>query len=468
MSEVDDRIPPAGTVSQAERMLRANWVTALEHSPGGAPLVWPEFVARQGRSVRIVDVREADELVGPLGYIPGCEWIPKDRVMSLLDRVDRDTKIVLVSRAGERSGPLARDLEQAGMRFVASMVGGMVTWNALGFTTTRDPALLSRRDQLRVEPPAKPPERPLSLASIEAHVGDPTSVRWMKHAALMLHGRFSCVDGRDETGVIGTPGGDSGEFLLALAALETVTGDKLSALQIRTLFARRIETFGRFYLHGDVHSGNELIKSIRADRRFDAAIGTTFEPMEWRRFFSAPPAHVRELLLDYMADPKHIGCGHMRLAIQMAELYGVRPALVKEILRSFYRTRWEGSLDAEYTVLPGGHEEGAVVNVRLAEELRSFTLVPLISPTANGTQMFVNHPQVSENLRRDLAHFLVRQTDAVEVEAKHFEPLVAEMQRLAGIQLGETLTRLAKGLPIYDVVFGKHGAFHVEHAGNVG
>ena len=290
----------------------------------------------------------------------------------------------------------------------------------------------------------------------------------MKHAALLLHGRLSCVDGRDETGVIGTPGGDSGEFLLALAALESVTGAKLSPLQVRALFARRLETFGRFYLHGDIHSGNALIKAIRADRRLESAIGSISEALEWRRFFEAPPQHVRELLTEYMSEPAHIGCGHLRLAMTMAETYGVRPTLVKEILRAFYRGRWEGSLDAEFTVLPGGHEEGAVVNIRLAEDLRSFTQVPLVSPTAGGTQMFVNHPQVSENLRRDLAYFLIRQGDAIHVEPMHFEPLVAEMSRLAGLQLTATLSWLAKGLPIYDVVFGKHGAFHVESHGVVG
>ncbi len=71
MSHEGDRIPPMGTVSQAERMLRTRWVATLERSRGGAPLVWPRFVARQGRSVRIIDVREADELVGPVGLAKG-------------------------------------------------------------------------------------------------------------------------------------------------------------------------------------------------------------------------------------------------------------------------------------------------------------------------------------------------------------------------------------------------------------
>lgn len=463
----DDRVPPIGVVSQAERMLRLNWLAALERSPSGSPLVWPELVARQGRSVRIIDVREADEMVGSLGHIPGAEWIPRDRAMSLVERLERDTKIVLVSRAGERSGPLAKELEEKGMRFVASMIGGMVSWRYLGYQTTRDPAILARRDQLRETPAVTAPERPLSIGAVEAHVGDPQSIRWMKLAGLLLHGRQSCVDGRDEMGVIGTPGGDSGELLLALAALEEVTGQKLSPVQVDAIFRRRIEALGRFYLHGDIQASNTLIGSMRQDRRLDTAIANVREAPEWRRFFNAPPTHVREIVLEHALRAEHIGCGHLRGAMQAPEVYGARPELAKEILRAFFKTRWGGATEPEYEILPGGHEEGAVVNVKIEGQLRSFTPIPLVSPTANGTQMFVNHPQISSHLREELAHFLVMQEDVASVSKEHVEPLVKAMAALAQKQLMATLGRLAKGLPIYDVVFGQKGAFHVEARGLV-
>jgi hypothetical protein len=80
------------------------------------------------------------------------------------------------------------------MPFVGSMVGGIVAWRYLGYATTRDAAILARRDVVRphVELPAH--HGLLSLADVEAHVGDPASVRWMKLAAILLHGRQSCVD----------------------------------------------------------------------------------------------------------------------------------------------------------------------------------------------------------------------------------------------------------------------------------
>ena len=72
------RIPAMGTVPQAERMFRINWVAAELRSPSGIPLHSPDYVSRLGRSARIVDVRTPEELVGPLGYIPGSDWIPAD------------------------------------------------------------------------------------------------------------------------------------------------------------------------------------------------------------------------------------------------------------------------------------------------------------------------------------------------------------------------------------------------------
>ena len=209
-SEPEPLIPPIGAISPADRMFRVNWVAHLDRSPSGVPLHEVEYVARQGRGVRLVDVRDGEELTGPLGYIPGSLWIPRDRGGSLRERLDPLTPVILISRGGERASVLAHELEKAGMRLVAALRGGMIAWRALGFASTRDPEILRRRDQL----PALTAESsrepgPLSLEEIEAHVGDPRSTRWVKLAAILLHGRQACVDGRDDSSVVGTPGGDA-------------------------------------------------------------------------------------------------------------------------------------------------------------------------------------------------------------------------------------------------------------------
>jgi len=114
----DSLIPPTGSISQTERMFRVNWVANITRSPSGVPLLRPDFVAKQGRKVRLIDVRREDELTGVLGYINGSDWVPQENTDSLVERIDRDDPIVLVSAGEERSGAAALALEKAGHRLV--------------------------------------------------------------------------------------------------------------------------------------------------------------------------------------------------------------------------------------------------------------------------------------------------------------------------------------------------------------
>lgn len=468
-SEPEPLIPPIGAIPQADRMFRVNWVAHLDRSPSGVPLHEVEYVSRQGRGVRLVDVREAEELTGPLGHIPGSAWVPRGRGTSLSERLDPMTPVILISRGGERAAELAHALEQAGMRMVAALRGGMIAWRALGFASSRDGAILQRRDELPEAATEIIREAgPLTIEEIEAHVGDPRSTRWVKLAAILLHGRQACVDGRDDSSVVGTPGGDAGELVVGVAALERVLGRRLSRGKLTELLRRRLDTFGRFYMHTDIHAGNEIIKAMRADSRLTAAIGSTYEPLEWRSWLSEPPVEARPVVLEHLCQPGHVGCGHLRLMMQHPEQYEVRDTLVLDLLRTFFSIRWAGASELESVVLPGGHQEGAVVNVRVEGTLHAYSWIPLLSPSYAGMQMFVNHPQVSDYMRAQLAGFLAEQRDLWDGDEVDEPALLEEIRGLAGRQLSATLGHLAKGLPIYDLLFDRAGQARVEAVGVVG
>jgi rhodanese-related sulfurtransferase len=444
----DPRIPAVGTVSPAERMYRINWLAAELRSPSGVPLLSPEDVARLGHAARLVDVRRPDELVGPHGYIPGSDWLPLERAKDILAGRHADEPIVLISRGGERAGDIAKDLERQGKRFVAAMMGGVVAWRQVGFAVTREKAILDREAQIGA-PRTKAFEaqkRALSCDDVAEHLGDASSIHWVKLAAILVSGHLSCVDGRDGSGVIGTPGGDAGELLVTLAALEQATGRRIDDAELRELLLCRLDAFGRLYLHTDVHASNALIAALRADRRLDDALKGVFHPLEWRKFMASPPEAVRPVLLEHMLRPEHLGCGHLRLSLQRSNDYGVRPELVESFLRQFFTLRWEGVAEHAVAVLPGGHAEGAVVNIMLEDDAEAFSHVPLVSPMAGGSQMFLQHPQVATYLRNQLVRFLA-QYEEVNVPA-----LEARLAELAGIQLGHTLKALASGLPIYETL----------------
>src|SRR4029079_9468847 len=129
-------------------------------------------------------------------------------------------------------------------RFVAFMGGGLMSWRDLGYSTTRDPSILDREDQLRViDEPVEAPEK-VTVDDVRRHVGDRLSVRWIKLPALLVRGLVSCVDGRDDSGVSGGAGGDSGELLIGLRALERAMYRDLTDAEVSTLLSRRLDVFG--------------------------------------------------------------------------------------------------------------------------------------------------------------------------------------------------------------------------------
>jgi len=356
------------------------------------------------------------------------------------------------------------------MTFVASMEGGMQAWRSAGYATTRDRSFRDRTvETLAWDPSVALAPHPhvegapahLALEEIRRHVGDPRSVRWVKMAAFLMHGKISCVDGRDDHGVVGTPGGDAGELLLALAATELVTARPLGRETLAALIAHYLDTFGHLYLHTDTTALNRLILAMRADPR----LSDELPPREtggpgWRAFMARPPAHLRPMILEHLLEPAHIGCGHLRLMLLNSEEYGVRAELLRAFLHEYYTLRWSGSVEAEFVVLGGGHQEGAIVSVRLADDVYPFTRVPLVSPACGATQMFVAHPDVTSFLRRQIAAFMTMQRETGLVRADR-ERLLERMTALAERQLEATLGRLAKGLPHYVVRFEDDHSFQV-------
>lgn len=80
-----------------------------------------------------------------------------------------------------------------------------------------------------------------------------------KAAKLLLHGTQACVDGRDAHAIIGTPGGDAGELVLALAAAEQLGRRAFSAEAVERVFADYLDASGHFYLHTDFHAADRWL-----------------------------------------------------------------------------------------------------------------------------------------------------------------------------------------------------------------
>ncbi len=414
---------------------------AFAASPSGILEASPEQVHARACGLRVIDVREDDELTGSLGVIAGAEHLPMRRLVGEATSWPRDTPLVLVCRSGRRSGALAEELTAMGFTQVASMTGGMLAWRDRGLPIASAPAVAA----------AVSPEsvmREVSRDDVIEHVGSRDHVRWTKAATLMLHGTQACIDGRDAHAIVGTPGGDAGELVLALAAGERIGGHAFATADVERIVDDYLEAFGQFYMHSD-----ELAVAALVDRlaHVDPTLAPpTDRPPDLARFIAAPPPEARDALLALVTEPELVGCGHLRLMLQHPDAYGVRRAMVADVVRAFYRRLWAGHRDLELVVLAGGHDESAVVTVELPSEVHAYTRIPLLLPRVRDTEVFVAHPQVARFVRRENAAFLLERVPALRADETAY---FADLEQLAAQQLDETMTRLAAGLPRYRVSF---------------
>ena len=339
-----------------------------------------------------------------------------------------------------------RSLLLRSLVLVAALVGCELD---RGEATSR--AATSEKVTVTTERPVELPMRPVSREDVVAHVADRDRVRWTKAATLMLHGYQACIDGRDAHAIVGTPGGDAGELIVALAAAERAHGRPFTQQEIAAIFDAYLDAFGHFYMHSDDHAVAALLERLAAEHP-EATLPTPADHDAITRFMLSPPPALRNRMLELLDDPEMVGCGHLRLMLQHPAAYGVRAELVGEVLRNFHRDLWAGHPATDFVVLKGRHEESALVFVELDHDVHTYTKIPLVSPRVGDTEVFVVHAQVAHFVRRENAAFLLEQAPLLHDDIDE-TAFLGELEALASAQIDATLTRLASGLPRYDVVF---------------
>jgi sulfur dioxygenase len=115
--------------------------------PDWAPLtatfsgIWevdPQWVEENPRAVQLLDVREPDEFVGPLGHIDGAMLIPLGTLPERVGELSKDKPIVAICRSGVRSVQAINFLRQAGFSRLANLPGGMIRWRQEGLAVADD------------------------------------------------------------------------------------------------------------------------------------------------------------------------------------------------------------------------------------------------------------------------------------------------------------------------------------------
>lgn len=262
--------------------------------------------------------------------------------------------------------------------------------------------------------------------------------------ARITHSSFRCLDGRIEDNILGSPGGDAGEFLLGLLVYQDVAAIEYTQEMIDDYFKRYLECMDpdQFYMCTDQAAIDHIVKELALDSL------DIFEPS----------SSIQDKLLEALVEPNNIGDLHIKLLVENPGLYSIKNDAVKLFIKSFYKVLWDTSnpLNAllYLDVLEGSHEETGFLEIKTNEQCLLDQVTPLVAPKESeddSMSLFVNHLDAVGLRRRQTAHFFAAK---ISSDVTISEKLMSSRLKHHGMLfLDVTGEYIAKDLPFYTASF---------------
>jgi len=215
---------------------------------------------------------------------------------------------------------------------------------------------------------------------------------------------WSCIDGRSTDGILGTPGGDSGEFVRALTIFQQNGGNITSEQDVVTLFRGFMATISEdrpFYMHTDYTSVQNLQNLIKAIYPQYVCLLRL-------------PKKIQQQVFPMLVDPSNIGCSHLKTMMLRPDEYQTPANLTGAFIKAYFDYMWNHEdfsklnwFMEDYEVLLGNHTESAVINILpiLPPTGKCSGKLPMIAPTSNSYSFYINHPNSVGPFRDQLASF---------------------------------------------------------------
>lgn len=158
---------------------------------------------------------------------------------------------------------------------------------------------------------------------------------------------------------------------------------------------------------------------------------------------------------DDHAEPSQpgLGCGHIKQALTDPVAYGVTQEQMNFIVEELPKLLEQG---AHQEVLHGNHAEQAVVVV----DSEKYGVLPLVRVGDNLREAFVYHKTLHTKQLATISNALQEALAASGQVVEEFQIRKA-LDDAFGKQLGETLKRLANGLPVFTAMIDDEGAVSI-------
>jgi hypothetical protein len=323
--------------------------------------------------------------------------------------------------------------------------------------------LLIGEASARAPEPARPPLDPsVEMVDVVRHLKREGAVEWFPVASILASRETSCIDGRSTRPIVGSPGGDTGDLILTLAAWQAASGHRLEPRDVARLLDAYLVSFGTFYLHTDDHALDTLREALLREPGLAPYHARLVDAATTAAFIVSPElaedAVAEDLVDAALIAPAHIGCGHLKLMRASPDAYGVAPELFDAVYTAIFRVARRRPDLIDFTRLEGAHRERAVVVVRVPNEVHAHTLVPGVVPALEASpaesqalhELFVHHPSVAAFMRSENAWFTIDETARLGFRRVPFAALTREVEALAERQLAATLAALAALHPVFE------------------
>jgi len=274
---------------------------------------------------------------------------------------------------------------------------------------------------------------------------NPNTLEWAKVA----DSSFGCLGTVTTQKGLSTPGGDAGEFLLALKVFEELTGYALRQ--------RHVSAYLKSFLEKSSKNSFSFCTTEAANAALKESVGGEADLLN-------PPVTMVRALWDQVIMPDNIGCTHFKLALERAAEYEVRPELTQMLIRAFYMIMWNkehpqfGSASDKLNLIvtdfnPEETPAAGLINMLTGTHCLAQGLAPLMAPkTEGGNAMFINHYDSVQVLRHELARYFVALVRD-RFSALNEITMLSRMNVVGRHQLQRTVLYLTKSIPVYTVTF---------------